>query len=177
MGRSLRFVCTTWQQRTNQIAALTNQIVKLQSRGRNKFETPPQEFGRLLEFLHFCQICLRFCTVYPLLSSAMDVEAKTLYWVDAMEDTIESISINGDNRLRSLFFRCYGPVTSFHLHFELICVNQYSKYMIINGDCWYPMISNNNVMVSNISDPTFVRFSLLWRQVVLAITLIGPHNP
>ena len=29
---------------------------------------------------------------------ALDFEAKTLYWVDALEDAIESISINGENR-------------------------------------------------------------------------------
>ena len=28
----------------------------------------------------------------------MDYQTKILYWVDALEDTIESVSINGDNR-------------------------------------------------------------------------------
>ena len=28
----------------------------------------------------------------------MDYETQTLFWVDALEDTIESVSINGDNR-------------------------------------------------------------------------------
>ena len=28
----------------------------------------------------------------------MDYETKILYWVDALEDTIESVSITGDNR-------------------------------------------------------------------------------
>ena len=28
----------------------------------------------------------------------MDFKSKILYWVDALEDTIESVTINGDNR-------------------------------------------------------------------------------
>ena len=105
----------------------------------------------------------------------MDFETKILYWVDALEDTIESVSINGENRqivssenvrdFLILFYHefhdstIYFPATNNFLPIIIYCQTKPARY---------PKLTLTNFRFNILTVST--------SSMIIFISLTGRHN-